>query len=61
MITLTTAQDLAVIVVKAVDYDGEWPVNGGIRGSEISVAALIRMGEKIRGMKYFFLRSITGG
>ena len=48
-ITLTAAQDVANIVVKAVEYDGEWPVIGGIKGCDISIAELIHLGEDIRG------------
>ncbi len=45
----TTVQDLVNVVVRAVEYDGEWPVVGGIKGSEFSVGELIALGEKIRG------------
>jgi hypothetical protein len=31
-ITLTTVQDLAVVVADAVEFEGEWPVTGGICG-----------------------------
>ena len=48
-ITFTTVQDLANVVARAVDYEGEWPVVGGIRGTDISVGELIALGEKIRG------------
>ena len=48
-ITLTTVQDLANVVAKAIDFEGEWPVIGGIRGADISTGQLIALGEKIRG------------
>jgi hypothetical protein len=32
-----------------VDYQGEWPVVGGIRGSRISTKELLALGEEIRG------------
>lgn len=48
-ITFTTVQDLANVVAKAIDYEGEWPVISGIRGADISVGQLIALGEKIRG------------
>lgn len=48
IITLTTIQDLARVVALAVDYQGEWPVSGGMRGADISIAELIALGEKIR-------------
>ncbi len=49
-ITLTTAQDLANVVARAVEYEGEWPVVGGIKGTELSIGQLIALGEKIRGV-----------
>ncbi|KAJ4350370.1 uncharacterized protein N0V89_008991 [Didymosphaeria variabile] len=48
-INFVTVQDLADIVAKAVDYEGEWPINGGIQGTEISMGDLILLSEKIRG------------
>ena len=51
-ITLTTAQDLANVVAKAVEYEGEWPIVGGIRGTTMTVGELIALGEKLRGKLY---------
>ncbi|KAF2160733.1 hypothetical protein M409DRAFT_28870 [Zasmidium cellare ATCC 36951] len=51
-ITLTTAQDLANIVVKAVEYQGEWPVLGGIKGTELSIQELTEIGERVRGKSF---------
>jgi hypothetical protein len=48
-ITLTTVQDFANVVARAIDFGGEWPVVGGIRGTDMSVKQLIALGEKIRG------------
>ncbi|MCJ1471918.1 hypothetical protein MMC13_000559 [Lambiella insularis] len=48
-ITLTTVQDLSNIVARAVEYKGEWPVVGGIRGTEISIGQLLALGERVRG------------
>lgn len=56
LITLTTAQDLANVVVRAIEYDGEWPVIGGIKGTDMSVRQLISLGEKIRGSLPLTLR-----
>lgn len=47
--TLTTASDFANIVVRAIEYEGEWPVQGGIKGRDISLAEIIRLGEEVRG------------
>jgi hypothetical protein len=48
-ISLTTVQDLAKVVALAVEYEGEWPVMGGMRGSDLSLQELFNVGEKIRG------------
>jgi hypothetical protein len=48
-VTLTTADDLSNVVARAVDYPGEWPLVGGIRGSRISIKELIALGEEICG------------
>lgn len=48
-ITFTTIQDLANVVLRAVEYTAEWPVNGGISGSDLSVKQVAALGEKIRG------------
>jgi hypothetical protein len=50
MITLTAVQDLAKVVVKAVEYDGVWPVDGGMVGSKVSIGELVGLGERVRGM-----------
>ncbi|KAL2144654.1 hypothetical protein VTI28DRAFT_8865 [Corynascus sepedonium] len=48
-ITLTTAADLANVVARAVEYEGEWPVVGGIKGDELTVREVIDLGKKVRG------------
>lgn len=48
-LTLTTVADLGNVVARAVDYPGEWPIVGGIRGSRISIKEFISVGEEIRG------------
>ncbi|KAK0726670.1 hypothetical protein B0T21DRAFT_372037 [Apiosordaria backusii] len=48
-ITLITAKDLANVVAKAVEYEGEWPVVGGIKGDELTIGEIIALGEKVRG------------
>jgi hypothetical protein len=57
IVTLTTAEDLANIVVKAIDFEGEWPVIGGIKGTTLTVGELIALGEKIRGMLQCILQN----
>ncbi|KAI8238394.1 hypothetical protein K4K54_000007 [Colletotrichum sp. SAR 10_86] len=51
-LTFTTAQDLARVVALAVEYEGEWPLVGGIKGAEITVRQLIALGEKVRGKPF---------
>ncbi|KAM7184477.1 hypothetical protein V8F20_012216 [Naviculisporaceae sp. PSN 640] len=48
-ITLTTVQDLAKVVTKAVEHTEEWPVVSGISGETVTVAELIAIGERVRG------------
>lgn len=48
-ISLITVQDFCNIMVQAIEYEGVWPVVGGIRGDELTVAQLIAVGEKVRG------------
>ncbi|EGR49695.1 uncharacterized protein TRIREDRAFT_59775 [Trichoderma reesei QM6a] len=50
--SMTTMEDVANIVAKAVEYGGEWPTVGGIRGDNISQQELILLGEKIRGGRF---------
>ena len=48
-LTLTTVQDCANVVARAIDFEGEWPVISGIRGADMSIGQLLALGEKIRG------------
>ncbi|KAK3297322.1 uncharacterized protein B0H64DRAFT_423529 [Chaetomium fimeti] len=48
-ITLTTVTDMANVVARAVEYEGEWPVAGGIRGDDLTIGEIIKMGERVRG------------
>ncbi|KAF2811743.1 NAD(P)-binding protein [Mytilinidion resinicola] len=49
IMTFTTVQDLAAVVARAVDYDGKWPVIGGISGNRIPVSRILEIGERVRG------------
>ncbi|SPQ23983.1 115f36d7-8128-4780-a217-9a31a445979c [Thermothielavioides terrestris] len=51
-ISYTAIHDLVNIVVKAIDYEGEWPRVGGINGNTVSIAEEIAIGEKVRGKPY---------
>lgn len=50
IVTYTTVQDLAAVVAKAVDLEGEWPVMGGISGNRVTISQILNIGEKIRGV-----------
>ena len=50
IMTFTAVQDLTAVVARAVEYDGEWPVIGGIQGNRVSVSQVLDIGEKVRGM-----------
>jgi hypothetical protein len=49
IMTFTTAPDLASVVARAVEYEGEWPMVGGIRGNRVKVSQILAIGEKFRG------------
>lgn len=55
-LTFTTVKDVASIVSKAVQYQGQWPEVGGIRGDELSMTELVALGERIRGRYNSFIR-----
>ncbi|EXM17130.1 hypothetical protein RAB80_000133 [Fusarium oxysporum f. sp. vasinfectum] len=48
-ITYTSVEDIANIVTRAIDFEGEWPVVGGISGDRISIRQLLKVGEELRG------------
>ena len=48
-LSYTLVSDVANIVAKAIDYEGEWPTVGGINGQTLSIAEEIALGEKVRG------------
>jgi hypothetical protein len=50
IMTLTTVADAAAVIARAVDYDGKWPKNGGIRGNRVTVAQILEIGSRVRGM-----------
>ncbi|KAF2656517.1 NAD(P)-binding protein [Lophiostoma macrostomum CBS 122681] len=62
IVTLTTVQDVAGVVARAVEYEGEWPEIGGIKGtdmaSEPTIGELVAFGEKIRGDKPWNIKRI---
>lgn len=49
VVTFTTVADFAQVVAKAVDYEGVWPVVGGIAGTRMTIGSLVALGEKVRG------------
>lgn len=51
-VTYTAIQDIVNIVVKAIDYEGEWPEYGGINGNTLTLAEEIAIGEKLKGKPY---------
>lgn len=48
-VTYTTVQDIANVVARAVDYKGEWPTVGGIRGHKTTARELIAIAEEVPG------------
>ncbi|GKU07926.1 2-hydroxyisoflavone reductase [Fusarium langsethiae] len=45
----TCLDDITNVVTSAVDYDGEWPVIGGISGDRVTMRQLLEIGERVRG------------
>ncbi|GME45413.1 hypothetical protein BKA56DRAFT_490115 [Neofusicoccum parvum] len=48
-ITLTTVEDMAGVIAESLDYQGKWPVVGGMRGTHTTLAELIELAQAIRG------------
>ncbi|PYI05403.1 NAD(P)-binding protein [Aspergillus sclerotiicarbonarius CBS 121057] len=57
-LVFTAVQDLANVVARAIDFEGEWPVVGGIRGTSVTMAQLIALGEKVRGGTPFAIERV---
>lgn len=49
--SLTSVADIAAVAAGAIDYQGEWPVYGGISGTRVTFNKLKEIGEKVRGKK----------
>ncbi|KAE9378972.1 NAD(P)-binding protein [Stipitochalara longipes BDJ] len=52
IMTYTSVNDLAAVIARAVDLDGEWPVIGGISGNRVPISKLLKIGEKVRGQAF---------
>jgi hypothetical protein len=51
-VSLITSDDLAELVARAIEYEGEWPVVGGIKADELTLRQIIDLGEKVRGTSF---------
>ena len=64
-LTFTAVQDVAAVVARAVEFEGEWPVVGGISGNKISTREILQLGEKILGkpfdVEYIPLATLEAG
>jgi nucleoside-diphosphate-sugar epimerase len=49
-LVFTSVGDIAGVVRRAVEYEGEWPVIGGVAGNKISPRQVQKIVERIRGM-----------
>ncbi|KAI1776194.1 NAD(P)-binding protein [Hypoxylon cercidicola] len=47
VIVWTHVRDIAGVVARAVEYEGEWPAVGGISGSRVTVGEMLQLGEAI--------------
>ncbi|KAJ5100296.1 hypothetical protein N7456_006348 [Penicillium angulare] len=57
-LTLTTIADLTNVVAQAIEFEGEWPVVGGIKGNDITMGELLTLAEKVRGGKPFAIEHV---
>lgn len=48
-LTLTSVQDVAEVVTKALEHERTWPTNGGIKGNTMKFSQIIELAERIRG------------
>ncbi|KAI2465483.1 NAD(P)-binding protein [Annulohypoxylon bovei var. microspora] len=46
-ISWTAVQDIAGVVARAVEYEGEWPAVGGISGTRLTIGELLKLAESI--------------
>ncbi|KAK6069736.1 hypothetical protein SCUP234_10491 [Seiridium cupressi] len=51
-VTYTAAVDIGKVVARAIEYEGEWPVVGGIRGNQLTMEKILQLGEAIRGQQF---------
>ena len=56
-ISVISARDFCAVVARAIEYEGEWPVTGGIRGDELAIGQLVAIGEKIRTLPVYYLEA----
>lgn len=49
VLTLTTVQDLAAVVARAVNLPDPWPVVGGVCGASMPVSRILEVGARVRG------------
>ncbi|KAI1403903.1 NAD(P)-binding protein [Hypoxylon fuscum] len=47
VVVWTTVEDIAGVVARAIEYEGEWPAVGGISGSRVTVREMLQLGEAI--------------
>ncbi|KPM43139.1 hypothetical protein AK830_g3424 [Neonectria ditissima] len=52
IMTLTTVADIASVVALAVEYEGQWPRVGGIRGNRLTFEEILDIGERVRGRPF---------
>jgi nucleoside-diphosphate-sugar epimerase len=48
-VVMTTVGDIAGVVRRAIEFEGEWPEVGGISGARVSPRELQRIVEKVKG------------
>lgn len=55
-INFITIKDFTNVIARAVAFEGEWPVVGGIRADVLTVEQLVALGERIRKSARYILK-----
>ncbi|PGH11857.1 hypothetical protein AJ79_04654 [Helicocarpus griseus UAMH5409] len=65
IMTMTSVADLAAVVARAVEHEGQRPEIGGVRGNRVTFSQIVQIGEKIRGRPFIIekvkIEDLEGG
>ncbi|EFX06278.1 hypothetical protein CMQ_6599 [Grosmannia clavigera kw1407] len=52
VVSMTTVQDMAAVLARAVDFEGEWPEVGGIQGNNLAISEIVDVGKRLRAFRH---------